>query len=150
MFKSFVILLHLCVMTHSFCAAQEEGTFTNPLLARGADPWSIYKDGYYYYTHTIGDSLVIWKTTDLSKLKEAERKTIFVPPQHTAYSEQLWAPEIHYINRKWYVYFAADNGNNNNHRMYVLENAAADPLQGSWTFKGKVSDPSDKWAIDGS
>ena len=150
MFKSFVILLHLCVMTHSFCAAQEEGTFTNPLLARGADPWSIYKDGYYYYTHTIGDSLVIWKTTDLSKLKEAERKTIFVPPRHSAYSEQLWAPEIHYINRKWYVYFAADNGNNNNHRMYVLENAAADPLQGSWTFKGKVSDPSDKWAIDGS
>jgi GH43 family beta-xylosidase len=33
--------------------------------------------------------------------------------------------------------------------MYVLENTSADPMQGEWIFKGKVSDPSDKWAIDG-
>ena len=34
------------------------------------------------------------------------------------------------------------------HRIYVLENAASDPLGGSWTFKGKVSDATDRWAID--
>jgi GH43 family beta-xylosidase len=51
---------------------------------------------------------------------------------------------------KWYVYFAADDGKNDNHRLYVLENASPDPLEGTWTFKGKISDPSDKWAIDGS
>ena len=34
--------------------------------------------------------------------------------------------------------------------MYVLENSSTDPLNGQWVFKGKVSDPSDKWAIDGS
>jgi GH43 family beta-xylosidase len=32
--------------------AQSETTFTNPLLPAGADPWCIYKNGYYYYTHT--------------------------------------------------------------------------------------------------
>jgi GH43 family beta-xylosidase len=34
------------------------------------------------------------------------------------------------------------------HRIYVLENASADPPAGTWVFKGQVSDSSDKWAID--
>ena len=125
-------------------------TFTNPLLPSGADPWSIYKDGYYYYTHTLQDSLVIWKTKDLADLKHAERKTIFIPPVGSAYSKEIWAPEIHFLENKWYVYFAADNGENKTHRMYALENSSADPMSDTWVFKGKVADPSNKWAIDGS
>jgi GH43 family beta-xylosidase len=125
-------------------------TFTNPLLPSGADPWSIYKDGYYYYTNTLGDRIDIWKTKNLAELKTAERKTIWTPPKGTAYSKEIWAPEIHFIQGKWYVYFAADDGKNDNHRLYVLENSSANPLEGEWVFKGKISDPSDKWAIDGS
>ncbi|HEX5024065.1 MAG TPA: glycoside hydrolase family 43 protein [Agriterribacter sp.] len=124
-------------------------TFTNPLLPSGADPFSFYKDGYYYYTHTLGNRLAVWKTKNLSGLKTAPEKTIYTPPAGTLYSKNLWAPEILFINNKWYVYFAADDGNNDNHRMYVLENASPDPLQGEWMFKGKVADPADKWAIDG-
>ena len=48
------------------------------------------------------------------------------------------------------MYFAADNGSNNNHRIYVLENSSTDPLKGKWILKGKVADASDKWAIDAS
>jgi GH43 family beta-xylosidase len=73
-----------------------------------------------------------------------------LPPQGKGYSKELWAPELHFINRKWYLYFAADSGRNESHRIWVLENAAADPLKGTWTLKGKVADPSDKWAIDAS
>jgi GH43 family beta-xylosidase len=125
-------------------------TFTNPLLPSGADPYSFYKDGYYYYTHTLQNKLVIWKTKNLADLKNAESKTIWTPPTGTLYSKELWAPEIHFIQGKWYMYFAADDGDNNHHRMYVLENASIDPMQGDWTFKGKVADESaDKWAIDG-
>lgn len=131
-------------------AAQNKKTFSNPILPSGADPWSIYKDGYYYYTQTMSDSIVIWKTKDLAELKTAERKTIFIPPPNTYYSKQLWAPEIHFINNKWYVYFAADNGKNETHRLYVIENNSVDPFVGDWTFKGKISDRTDKWAIDGS
>lgn len=127
-----------------------QATFTNPLLPSGADPWSIHKDGYYYYTNTLGDRIDIWKTDNLANLKTAERKTIWTPPQGTLYSKGIWAPEIHFIKGKWYVYFAADDGRNENHRLYVLENSSANPLEGEWTFKGKISDPSDKWAIDGS
>ena len=139
-----LILLTTCSITEA------QSTFTNPLLPSGADPWSIYKDGYYYYTNTLGDRISIWKTKDLSKLKTAERRTVWMPPSGTMYSKQIWAPEIHFINGRWYIYFAADDGKNENHRMYVLESSSTDPLNGEWVLKGKISDPSDKWAIDGS
>ncbi|MEJ1237535.1 glycoside hydrolase family 43 protein [Chryseolinea sp. T2] len=130
--------------------AAAQSTFTNPLLPSGPDPWNIYVDGYYYYTNTLGNRVDIWKTKDLSQLKTAERKTIWTPPPNTMYSKQLWAPEIHHLNGKWYAYFAADDGNNDHHRMYVLENSSSDPMTGTWNFKGKVADQDDKWAIDGS
>lgn len=34
-------------------------TFTNPLLPAGADPWVIYRGGYYYYTQTTGNNLTL-------------------------------------------------------------------------------------------
>lgn len=147
--KSFLSLILLLVIS-SPILAQNNSTFTNPLLPYGADPYSFYKDGYYYYTHTSQNKLVIWKTKNLADLKNAESKTIWTPPAGTMYSKELWAPEIHFIRGKWYMYFAADDGENNHHRMYVLENPSSDPMQGDWVFKGKVADASsDKWAIDG-
>lgn len=144
--RPYVLILMLFIMYQPLKAQ----TFNNPLLNSGADPWSIYKDGFYYYTHTLQDSIVIWKTKNLADLKTAERKTIFIPPIGTNYSKEIWAPEIHFINNKWYVYFAADDGNNQNHRLYVLENDAKNPFDGKFTLKGKVNDKTDKWAIDGS
>ena len=130
----------------SSAQAQE---FKNPLLPSGADPYSFYHNGFYYYTHTTGRNLAIWKTADMSQLSSAQRKVVWTPPKGAAYAKEIWAPEIMRIDGKWYFYFAADDGNNNNHRMYVLENRAEDPMEGDWVFKGKVNDPSDKWAIDG-
>lgn len=149
--KNTIIVLYLLLnIIGTGTLAQSAGvTFTNPLLPSGADPFSFYKDGYYYYTHSMGNRIDIWKTKNLADLKTSQRKTIYTPPPNTAWSKELWAPEIHFIKDKWYVYFAADDGRNENHRMYVLENAGADPLEGEWTFKGKIADPADKWAIDG-
>lgn len=143
-YVTFLVLLSC--QTHS---QNNTATFTNPLLSSGADPFSFYKDGYYYYTHSLGNRLGIWKTKTLADLKNAEQKIIFTPPEGTMYSKDLWAPEILFINNKWYAYFAADDDKNDNHRMYVLENESADPMKGEWIFKGKIADPSDKWAIDG-
>lgn len=143
-----VILTMICLLA-AIIQSNGQSTFTNPLLPSGADPWSIYKDGYYYYTNTMQDKLVIWKTGNLADLATAESKTIWTPPAGTMHSKELWAPELHFLQGKWYMYFAADDGKNDNHRMYVLENASKDPMKGEWIFKGKVSEASDKWAIDG-
>ncbi|WP_423146072.1 family 43 glycosylhydrolase [Rubrolithibacter danxiaensis] len=151
-FILFVYTFLSACSSQSKLAVAEKGsnTFSNPLLPSGADPWSMYKDGYYYYTNTLGNRLAIWKTKDLAELKNAEQKVIWTPPTGTAYSKELWAPELHFIDGKWYMYFAADDGNNNNHRMYVIENASSNPLKGEWALKGRVADTSDKWAIDGT
>jgi GH43 family beta-xylosidase len=136
-----------------FCLSQTvsaQSTFTNPLLPSGADPWSIYKDGYYYYTNSTGRNITLWKTKNLAQLSTAEKKVVFTPPEGKEYSKELWAPEIHFLQGKWYVYVAADSGHNKDHRMYVLENASSDPLQGEWKYKGKLTTPDDKWSIDGS
>lgn len=145
-------LLVVSLFCNQQAAAQTKvlKTFTNPILPAGADPWITYKDGYYYYTNTLGDSITIWKTRDIADLHKAPKKTIWVPPVGQRFSRDVWAPEIHFIDNKWYLYFAADDGKNENHRLYVLENESADPLQVEWKFKGKLAEASDKWAIDGS
>ena len=131
-------------------SVQPPFTFNNPLLSSGPDPWCIYKDGYYYYMHTMGNRLDLWKTKNMALLSKAAHKTIWTPPTSGPCSKDIWAPEIHFLKGKWYIYFAADDGDNQHHRMYVLENEAADPMEGTWVLKGKITDESDKWAIDGS
>src|SRR5690606_31991596 len=128
----------------------DQTTFTNPLIPRGADPWVTQKEGTYYYTYTQGSKLVLYVTKKLSELKDAKPLNIFIPPPGTMHSNNLWAPELHEIDGNWYMYYAADNGSNANHRMYVIENKSGSPLRGSWEFKGKVADPTDQWAIDGT
>ncbi len=139
------LILFLSIITNA------QLTFTNPLLPSGADPWVTEKDGFYYYMHTTGKDLNIWKTKKITDLSLAEHKKVWEPLDSTSlYSKNIWAPELHFLNKKWYIYFAADDGKNENHRIYVLENSSKDPLEGEWTFIGKVADIEDKWAIDAS
>lgn len=126
-------------------------TFTNPLLPSGPDPWSVYRNGWYYYTHTTGKNITLWKTKSLAELKNASSKVVWDPLPNQPYSKEVWAPEIHYLQGKWYIYVAADDGHNRNHRLWVLENPSADPLEGKFVLKGQLKTPGgNKWAIDGT
>jgi GH43 family beta-xylosidase len=120
----------------------------NPLLNSGPDPWITYRGGFYYYMNTTANSLKIWKTRSLADLAHAESKAVWLPPASGPYSRDVWAPELHFLRGKWYIYFAADAGTNASHRIWALENDSADPLSGEWRMKGKVADASDRWAID--
>jgi GH43 family beta-xylosidase len=137
-----------CVVWLLAGSAAAQDTLVNPLLPSGADPWITSHNGFYYYMNSTGSSLVIRKTKSIGALATAEKKTVWRPPASGPYSHDIWAPELHFLRGKWYIYFAADSGRNESHRIWVLENAAADPLDGEWLMKGKVADPSDRWAID--
>jgi GH43 family beta-xylosidase len=128
--------------------APDQLTFRNPVLRVGPDPWVIFHDGFYYEMNTTGFNLVIRKTRDITELQRAERKVVWRPPPEGPYSRDLWAPELHIVQGKWFIYFAADDGNNDTHRLWVLENDSSDPLSEGWYMKGQLKDRRDRWAID--
>ena len=128
-----------------------DSTFTNPLLTSGADPWTIFHEGNYYYIKSESGKIILMRTPDITDLKNAYRQTVWTPPANTNHSKNVWAPEIHNIDDHWYIYVAADDGDNRNHRMFVLENTSPDPFMGSFMMKARIkTDAEDNWAIDGS
>ena len=125
-------------------------TFKNPLLPVGPDPWVVYQDGFYYVMHTTGGDVRIYKTKKMSLLGSSRYSGVWSPPSSEPATRDIWAPELHRVNNRWYVYYAAVVAPNTQHRMYALENEAADPLTGTWVLKGELKLADDKWAIDGT
>ena len=126
--------------------------FQNPLNNNGRpDPYVAQKDGFYYFLSTKGNKIAITKTQDMSLLAIAPETTVWTPPTGTDHSGSIWAPELYFLSGKWYIYFAAaDPAVADSHHMFVLENPNSDPTTGTWTFKGKIYDTADQWAIDGT
>ncbi|WP_337044114.1 glycoside hydrolase family 43 protein [Emticicia sp. 17c] len=144
-----IFIVWCCAISTGLCQnPAKNGTFRNPLLPTGPDPWVIQKNGYYYYCNTTGVNITLWKTKNLADLASAEKHVVWTPPAGEVYSRELWAPELHFLQGKWYIYVAADDGKNDNHRVWVLENSDAEPTTSNWTLKGKITDPTDRWAID--
>lgn len=131
-------------------------TYNNPVVEQRADPW-VYKhtDGYYYFTASVPeyDRIEIRRSKTLQGLGEAEPVVAWRKYETGPLSANIWAPEIHFIQGKWYIYFAAARTTETNdglfdHRMYVLENDAANPLEGTWTEKGKIRTQWESFSLD--
>ncbi|SFT14976.1 family 43 glycosylhydrolase [Paenibacillus sp. BC26] len=116
-------------------------TFQNPIMASGADPWMYrHSDGFYYFMVTCGNRLELYRSRTMSGIAQSLPTTIWLPPIEGPGSRELWAPEIHFINEKWYVYFTASDGSGDDGRkVYVLENESANPTEGTWTEKGAIN-----------
>ena len=146
-----VIALALLFAAHAG-AREPAANFYNVLAPEGADPW-VYRhsDGVYYLTLTTETNVTLWRSPTLSGVAGGEKRVVWTPPAAGPGSRNLWAPELHFLRGKWYIYYAADDGENENHRMYVLENSSPDPFEGEFVSKGKIGDPAaDRWAIDGT
>ncbi|KAI9756368.1 MAG: cysteinyl-tRNA synthetase [Chaenotheca gracillima] len=141
-------------------------TYTNPVLdSVGADPWVIKNGDYYYLTYTTNDNITLSRSKTLTDWNDADSKLLFKPPMGMNYSTDLWAPELHNIDNKWYVIFTADPMADMpppeidmfcefscpavNHRMYVLESNGSDPWESNFTMKGQLN-TFDQFAIDGT
>ncbi|MBN1292309.1 MAG: glycoside hydrolase family 43 protein [Candidatus Latescibacteria bacterium] len=127
----------------------EVHTIINPVAPDGHDPWVTQKGGVYYYCYSQKGGIWVNRSRTIQNAVQFRGIEIWRPEPGTPYSKEIWAPELHNIRDRWYVYFAADDGKNENHRMYVLESDTGNAL-GKYTFMGKIADSSDKWAIDGT
>ncbi|MEV4945688.1 family 43 glycosylhydrolase [Streptomyces sp. NPDC053755] len=127
-------------------------SFSNPLVNQRADP-HIFKhtDGFYYYTATVPeyDRIILRRAGTIQGLSTAPEAVIWTKHATGEMGAHIWAPEIHFIDGKWYVYFAAGRADDIwRIRMYVLESSAANPLTGGWTEKGRIATPMDSFALD--
>lgn len=140
--KSLNILGMFAVLLFTACQEQAVQTFTNPLLPSGPDPWIIHVDGYYYYTNTMGDRLKLWRTKTIENLASADTAVVWIAPEEGPNSINIWAPEIHKVDGKWYIYYTASDAmdeGDHNRWVFVLENESKDPFTGEWVEKGKIN-----------
>ncbi|GHH43902.1 GH43 family beta-xylosidase [Streptomyces candidus] len=145
-------MLTTATPAHAAAPASPAVTFTNPVAEQRADP-HIFKhtDGYYYFTATVPayDRIVMRRATTLQGLSTAAETTIWSKHASGDMGAHIWAPEIHFIDGKWYVYFAAGSTSDVwKIRPYVLESGAANPLTGTWTEKGRIALPLDTFSLD--
>jgi GH43 family beta-xylosidase len=125
------------------------GYFVNP-IAEGADPFVIRENGRYLWSQTDGDRGIAVASSDrLTSL--GDRRVVWRAPDKGPYSRQVWAPELHRLDGRWYIYFAASDGHNDEHRAYVLVTDADDPF-GPYTVHGPMETGNaigaSEWAID--
>ena len=112
------------------------------------DPSVIHHNGLYYHCFSQKNQICLCVANKLEELDTATVIPVYTPDKEE-YGYELWAPELHIINDKCYIYVAMDDGDNYNHRMYVLYNDSNDPLV-PYKMHGKIKDETNKWAIDGT
>ncbi|MCA9043382.1 MAG: sulfatase-like hydrolase/transferase [Planctomycetaceae bacterium] len=131
-----------------------DSLFVNP-IAEGADPWVVRdpNEPRYLWCLSEGNRAIAIHASDcLNAL--GPKHIVWTAPETGPYSKEIWAPELHFLDGHWYIYFAASDGNNANHLTYVLESNTNDPL-GDYTLHGPLKtgagenrDEPNIWAID--
>lgn len=133
----------------SLAAAQ---TFTNPVFT-SQDPWVTCVGGVYYYSESEGWTVYVRKAGSLSGLAAAKPVAVWTAPATGPNSQYVWAPELHFVNGRWYIYYTADQGDDVSHRLFVLQATTSDP-QGAFATAdtgapyGQLVTPDDNQAID--
>ncbi|MBP2479610.1 GH43 family beta-xylosidase [Crossiella equi] len=124
----------------------------NPLVEQRADPFITPPiGGRYYLTGSVPeyDRIVLRGASTLDGLSTAPEHVLWRRPAGGALGGHIWAPELHRIDGKWYIYFAAgDAAEPFRIRTYVLESANPDPLAADWVLRGQVRTAWDTFTLD--
>jgi GH43 family beta-xylosidase len=144
-----VVAAGLALLSLAGCAQ----TFTNPIAEVANDPYVIRDGSHYLLIESAPGGLWVTRSPDdnLTDLADGERTQVWSTPSDGPNCADVWAPELHHVDERWYIYYAATtcDGVNANHRMFVLESEGDDPL-GPYADRGKIADSNDRWAIDGT
>lgn len=139
----------LLVLSLVLGVTQAQKTFSNPIIDELApDPCIVKHNNQYYMVFTQHNKIEVLKSQTLSNFRNAERRLVYTAP---AGSSNLWAPEIHFIRGRFYIYFTMQHGSEDaNHRMYVIEAQDAENPMGNWSSEIRLLPEEDIYAIDGT
>ncbi|KAF5620673.1 alpha-n-arabinofuranosidase 2 [Fusarium sp. NRRL 25303] len=148
---SFVMVLCLLgIVTPQANAQPTSITYENPLIKQRADPHIFKFDGVYYFTASVPeyDRIILRRSHTIQGLQDAEEVTIWHKKDSDAGIGYVWAPEIHRIGGKWYIYFALGRKSNFDIRMFVLEGTGDDAITADWVEKSWIETDWDTFSLD--
>ncbi|MFC7303777.1 family 43 glycosylhydrolase [Streptomyces monticola] len=126
--------------------------YRNPLVLQRADPHiTRHTDGRYYFTATAPeyDRIILRRSRTIQGLSTAAESVIWRKHASGDMGAHIWAPELHRVDGKWYIYFAAAPAEDVwKIRIWVLENANSDPFKGTWVEKGQLTTAWDTFSLD--
>jgi GH43 family beta-xylosidase len=108
----------------------------------------IFHGGFYYYSESRDQRRIfIRRSRTIAGIGQEPGVCVWTAQTRGLNSNNLWAPELHLIDGKWFIYYAADDGRHENRRMWVLESDGSDP-RGGYRCRGRLE--TGGWAIDGT
>lgn len=134
--------------------------YKTPFIIERADP-HVYKhiDGIYYMTASVPayDLIEVRSGKTLEELQTNKPKNIWYKHHSGSgeMSELIWAPEIHFVEDEFYIYFAASHTTEEHdcdktfqHRMYAIKCDGQDPMNDTWSECGQIVTRQDSFCLD--
>jgi len=134
---------------------RKAATLRNPLVRQRADAQVFrHTDGWYYMTGSVPeyDRLVLRRSRTLAGLSTATEAVLWRHEATGPMSGFIWAPELHLIDGKWIMYFAAGPSGGGADvfriRTYAVVCDGRDPMTGRWSVLGQLQTPWDTFCLD--
>lgn len=129
-------------------------TQTDIFIKDRADPYVTRGgDGFYYFTASYPmygkddpegyDRIILRRAESIDALADTEEKVIWDEKTSEISHRFIWAPEIHEIDGRWYVLFAASSSEDNvwDINCHCIACKGIDPYDDAWEEKGKFTAP---------
>jgi GH43 family beta-xylosidase len=136
-------------------AAAPSCTFANPLGA-GADPWVVRRGNSYYFIKSQDRRIRVASANHLADVFTAPARAVWTAPDTGWNRTNIWAPELHFIDGRGYIYYAAGRSGPpfTSQHAGVLQSTGDDPF-GPYVDRGMLytgdsvgTGGGDRWSID--
>jgi GH43 family beta-xylosidase len=119
---------------------------TNPVFpSPSQDPWVVHGNNQFHEVRSDGLRILVRSAERFRDLMKQPARMVWRAPSIGPNSQNVWAPEMHWLKGKWWIFYAADDGNNANHRVFVMESRTTDIADG---FEDRGQWETEGWAID--
>jgi GH43 family beta-xylosidase len=136
-------------------AAPPGRRIVNPLVRQRADAQVFrHSDGWYYLTGSVPeyDRVALRRSKTIAGLATAPERVLWRHLPGGPMSGFIWAPELHLIDGRWIMYFAAGPSGGGEDvfriRTYALVCDGKDPMTGGWDVLGQLQTPWDSFNLD--
>lgn len=145
----------MATIAPTFARSSAKQGIVNPLVRNRADAQVFrHTDGWYYMTGSVPeyDRLVLRRSRTLGGLTTAIERVLWRHDKAGPLSGFIWAPELHLIDDRWIMYFAAGPSGGGEDvfriRTYAMVCDGPDPMAGSWTVLGQLRTAWDTFNLD--